>query len=99
MYTAVAKVSKFSKKGDSVVILGAGGGLGHLGVQIAKSSGYRVIAVDSGDKEEICKRCGASEFVNFQKEDVRDSSLLGIPVAANRRSCRSRSELRKSRMR
>jgi len=30
MYTAVAKLDMFCKEGDWVVILGAGGGLGHL---------------------------------------------------------------------
>ena len=81
MYTAVAKVSRFSKEGDSVVILGAGGGLGHCGVQIAKSRRYRVIAVDSGDKEGICVKSGASDFVNFHKEDVK------CPFPSGCRSC------------
>ncbi|KAL7916992.1 chaperonin 10-like protein [Trichoderma austrokoningii] len=47
VYAGVAQASKFKfiKKGDSIVILGAGGGLGHLAVQVASVSGYRVIAV------------------------------------------------------
>ncbi|RFU80734.1 alcohol dehydrogenase [Trichoderma arundinaceum] len=70
VYAGVAQASKFIKQGDSVVILGAGGGLGHLAVQVATVSGYRVIAVDSGDKADICKISGAAEFINFQKQDV-----------------------------
>lgn len=70
MYAAVAKVVRFCKKGSTVAILGAGGGLGHLGIQIASTLGLRVIAVDSGDKEELCRACKAAEFVDFHTEDV-----------------------------
>jgi propanol-preferring alcohol dehydrogenase len=62
--------------GDYVVFTGAGGGLGHLGVQIARSLGYRVIAIDSGDKATVCMSLGAEHFFDFRKsaslvEDVR----------------------------
>ncbi|VUC35940.1 unnamed protein product [Clonostachys rosea] len=62
--------------GDYVVFTGAGGGLGHLGVQIARSLGYRVIAIDAGDKEAVCRSLGAEHFFDFRKsaslvEDVR----------------------------
>ncbi|KAF2197630.1 hypothetical protein GQ43DRAFT_483985 [Delitschia confertaspora ATCC 74209] len=60
------------KKGEWVVIIGAGGGLGHIGVQIAaRVKGYKVIAIDSGkDKEELCKEMGAEAFVDYAKDDV-----------------------------
>ncbi|KAK7224685.1 hypothetical protein V2G26_012688 [Clonostachys chloroleuca] len=62
--------------GDYVVFTGAGGGLGHLGVQIARSLGYRVIAIDAGDKATVCISLGAEHFFDFRKsasliEDVR----------------------------
>ena len=62
--------------GDYVVFPGAGGGLGHLGVQIARSLGYRVIAIDSGDKDAVCRSLGAEHFFDFRRsvslvEDVR----------------------------
>ncbi|CAG9981067.1 unnamed protein product [Clonostachys byssicola] len=62
--------------GDYVVFTGAGGGLGHLGVQIARSLGYRVIAIDAGDKATVCTSLGAEHFFDFRKsanlvEDVR----------------------------
>lgn len=58
-------------RGDWVVIVGAGGGLGHLGVQIAaKSKGYRVIAIDTGaEKEKLCMEMGATVFVDYLKGD------------------------------
>lgn len=74
MYAAVAKLAKFCKKGDTVVILGAGGGLGHLGTQIASTLGYRVIAVDGSDKEDVCRACMEAEYIDFQKEDVSGSN-------------------------
>lgn len=37
--------------GETIVIPGAGGGLGHLACQYAVALGYRVIAVDSGEEK------------------------------------------------
>lgn len=52
--------------GQWVVIPGAGGGLGHFGVQYAKQMGMRVIAIDGGDaKRELCLRLGAEHFIDF----------------------------------
>lgn len=49
-----------------MVISGAGGGLGHLAVQYAsRVMGLRVIAIDHGSKEDLCKECGADEFLDF----------------------------------
>ena len=59
------------KNEDWLVILGAGGGLGHLGVQIARETGIRVIAVDSGnEKRALCLTSGALHFVDFKEVDV-----------------------------
>lgn len=61
-----------AKEGDWVVVIGAGGGLGHLGVQIAsRLNRFRVIAVDTGaTKRELSLKCGAERFVDFGEEDV-----------------------------
>ena len=50
-----------------VVILGAGGGLGHLGIQFAHKMGLKVIGIDSGDKKQFCESLGADHFVDFTK--------------------------------
>ncbi|PNP81009.1 hypothetical protein FNYG_05476 [Fusarium nygamai] len=51
--------------GQWVVISGAGGGVGALGVAYAHAMGYRVIAVDAGPgKEEYCKSQGAEHYVD-----------------------------------
>ncbi|PCD26774.1 hypothetical protein BFJ63_vAg4706 [Fusarium oxysporum f. sp. narcissi] len=51
--------------GQWVVISGAGGGVGALGVAYAHAMGYRVIAVDAGPgKKEYCKAQGAEHYVD-----------------------------------
>lgn len=74
--------------GDWVVILGAGGGLGHLAVQYAREMGLKVIAVDSGDeKEKMVKELGATAWVDFAKTkdlvgDIKTASYGLGPHAA-----------------
>jgi propanol-preferring alcohol dehydrogenase len=54
------------RRGDFIVIPGAGGGLGHLGVQLAALQGLRVIAVDTGsEKKVLCESLGAERFIDF----------------------------------
>jgi propanol-preferring alcohol dehydrogenase len=68
---AVSKVAPEVQPGEFVAIVGAGGGLGHIGVQIAVLTGYKVIAIDSGeDKRKLCTEMGAVAFVDYAKEDV-----------------------------
>lgn len=56
-----------ARPGQTVAIVGAGGGLGSLAQQYAKAMGLRVIAVDSGEeKKKMClEQLGASAFVDF----------------------------------
>ncbi|OJI99239.1 hypothetical protein ASPVEDRAFT_125961, partial [Aspergillus versicolor CBS 583.65] len=57
--------------GAWVVLLGAGGGVGSLGIQYARAMGYRVIAVDAGsEKEEACLELGASVYVDINREGL-----------------------------
>ncbi|PVH75083.1 GroES-like protein [Cadophora sp. DSE1049] len=52
--------------GDFAVFLGAGGGVGHMGVQLAKAMGLRVIGIDSGKaKQDICLSLGCEAFIDF----------------------------------
>ncbi|KAK3678124.1 alcohol dehydrogenase [Recurvomyces mirabilis] len=56
-----------ARPGQTVAIVGAGGGLGSLAQQYAKAMGLRVIAVDSGEekKKMSLEQLGASAFVDF----------------------------------
>ncbi|HEY5742823.1 MAG TPA: NADP-dependent oxidoreductase [Terrimicrobiaceae bacterium] len=59
------------KPGESVMIFGAGGGIGHLAVQLAKRMGARVFAVASGsDGVALARRLGADAVVDGRKEDI-----------------------------
>jgi len=59
------------KRDESILILGASGGVGHLAVQLAKRMGARVLAVASGtDGVTYVKELGADKVVDGYKEDV-----------------------------
>lgn len=66
--------------GKTVVVNGAGGGVGHILVQIAKWQGARVIAVASAKNEGMMRTLGADQFIDYTKqaadEAVRDADLV-----------------------
>lgn len=54
--------------GEYVVIMGAGGGLGHIACAIAtRGIGARVIGIDHGSKEAVAKENGVEHFIDFTK--------------------------------
>ena len=57
------------KKGDEVLINGAGGSIGTFGIQLAKSYGAIVTAVDKGSKLNMLRSIGADHFIDYKKED------------------------------
>lgn len=57
--------------GDTVMIFGASGGIGHLALQLAKQRGLRVLAVASGqDGVELARSLGADAAVDGRRGDV-----------------------------
>ncbi|WP_102960350.1 NADP-dependent oxidoreductase [Mangrovicella endophytica] len=66
--------------GRSVLINGAGGGVGHLAVQLARWQGAHVIAVASGKNAALMRDLGVDEFIDYTKaaadEIVRDADLV-----------------------
>jgi NADPH2:quinone reductase len=62
------------KAGETVLILGAAGGVGTSAIQIAKAMGARVIAAASSDEKcALCKSIGADETINYATENLRES--------------------------
>jgi NADPH2:quinone reductase len=61
------------KAGETLLVLGAAGGVGIAAIEIGKALGARVIAcASSADKLEVCKQHGADEVINYAGEDMRE---------------------------
>ena len=59
---------------ETVLVLGAAGGVGSAAVQIAKAAGAQVIAaVSSDEKAARCVAMGADATINYSKENLRDA--------------------------
>lgn len=73
-----------ARPGQTVAIVGAGGGLGSLAQQYAKAMGLKTIAIDAGDdKAKMCKSLGSHAFVDFAKskdvvKDVKAATEDGL---------------------
>lgn len=61
------------KSGQRVLINGAGGGVGTLGIQILKSYGVKVTGVDSGEKLDLLKSLGFDSVMDYKKVDFTDT--------------------------
>ena len=62
-----------AKPGETLLVLGAGGGVGLAAVELGKRMGLRVIAAASSEaKREAARSRGADEVLDYTAEDVRD---------------------------
>lgn len=60
------------QEGETVLVLGAAGGVGIATVELAKAMGAKVIAAASTDEKlEFCKASGADELINYSTEDLK----------------------------
>jgi NADPH2:quinone reductase len=61
------------KSGETLLVLGAAGGVGLTAVEIGKQLGARVIAAAGGpEKLAIARAHGADELIDYSKESIRD---------------------------
>jgi NADPH2:quinone reductase len=63
------------KKGETLLVLGAAGGVGLAAVELGAVMGARVIAAASTDEKlEVCKEHGASETINYSHESIKEKT-------------------------
>jgi NADPH2:quinone reductase len=61
------------KAGETLLVLGAAGGVGLAAVNLGKIMGAKVIAAASSDEKlDLCKSYGADAVINYSKEDLRE---------------------------
>lgn len=61
------------RRGETLAVLGAAGGVGLAAIEIGKALGAHVIAcASSADKLEVCREHGADALVNYATEDLRE---------------------------
>ena len=60
--------------GQKTLIIGAGGSIGTLGVQLAKHFGAEVTAVDSAGKLDMLRSIGADHVIDYMQEDFTESA-------------------------
>jgi NADPH2:quinone reductase len=62
------------KAGETMLVLGAAGGVGLAAIEIGKALGARLIAAaSSAEKLEVCRRHGADVLIDYTKEDLREA--------------------------
>jgi len=71
-YLALTSVAEL-RQGETLVVLGAAGGVGLAAVAIGRQLGARVIAAASSqEKLAVCRTCGAEETIDYSTEDLKE---------------------------
>ena len=92
------------KSGESLMVFGASGGIGHLALQLAKRLGAKVFAIASGDDGvQLAKKLGADSAVDGRSDDVLNVARTFAPngidaalvTAGGERTNRALSAIRK----
>lgn len=69
------------KPGETVLVMGAGGGTGLAAVVVAKAMGAKVIAAaSSAEKLALAKECGADGLINYSDEDLKEAMRTRIGI-------------------
>lgn len=66
--------------GETLLVLGASGGVGLAAVELGKAMGANVIACASSDEKlEVAKEAGADDLINYAEEDLKDALKKRYP--------------------
>jgi propanol-preferring alcohol dehydrogenase len=77
VYSALRKAG--AQPNDWVAIVGAGGGLGHIAVQLAaRGFNYRVIGIDADAKEQLAKDSGAEHFIGLGPREKPTDTVAAV---------------------
>ena len=68
------------QSGQTALVAGAAGGVGHFGVQFAKVAGARAIGTGSTRNRDFVLELGADEYVDYAQQDVGEA-VSGADVA------------------
>jgi NADPH:quinone reductase-like Zn-dependent oxidoreductase len=68
------------ERGQTVLIAGAAGGVGHVAVQLAKWAGIRAIGIGSSRNRDYVLGLGADEYVDYTQQSVAEA-VSGVDVA------------------
>jgi len=72
------------KAGETVLVLGAAGGVGTAAIQIAKAAGARVIAAASSDEKcELCRSIGADATINYTSHPLPNAFREAVKQATD----------------
>jgi NADPH2:quinone reductase len=72
------------REGETLLVLGAAGGVGTAAIEIGKCLGARVIAAASSDEKlAFCREHGADATINYVKEDLKDRAKALSGAGAN----------------
>jgi NADPH:quinone reductase-like Zn-dependent oxidoreductase len=75
---ALAEIAQL-EPGQRVLIHGAGGGLGHVAVQLAKHLGAQVVGTASAGKHDFLRGLGADQLIDYRTQDYTEV-LRDAPV-------------------
>jgi len=82
-YLALTSVAEL-RQGETLVVLGAAGGVGLAAVAIGRQLGARVIAAASSqEKLAVCRTCGAEETIDYSTEDLKERIKALAPGGAD----------------
>jgi len=87
------------KPGQTILINGASGGVGHFAIQIAKIMGAKVMAVCSKEKHAFAHSLGADECIDYKSEDLstrKNSTDIFFDVIGNYSFLSTRNMLHKN---